>query len=196
MRTIGLAVVLTLLAGAPAGAQIVALGDSATKGFHLAEADTWPFKLEALLRQRGLDVRVANAGVNGDTSEGMLGRLDSAVPEGARVVIFACCGNDNKDPRHAVADHDANMRELFAKLRARAAAVVFSAEHGAGVTFPNDKAIAQRAGAIWCGGIYQGVAPEDIEVSEAGRHPNARGTDAIAARMLPCVLRALRAKGG
>ena len=117
MRWIGLAVLLTLFGGAQANAQVVALGDSATKGFHLPEPDTWPFKLEALLRQRGLDVHVANEGVNGDTSEGMLGRFDSAVPEGTRVVIFACCGNDNKDPRHFVADHDGNVRTIFARLR-------------------------------------------------------------------------------
>ena len=196
MRVISLAVLLTFMAGAPAGAQVVALGDSATKGFFLPESDTWPFKLEALLRARGLDIRVANAGVNGDTSEGMLSRLDSAVPEGTRVVIFACCGNDNKDPRHRVADHDANMRAIFARLRTRGIAVVFSTEHSVDVTFPHDVAIAQSAGASLCGGIYQGVALEDIEVSAAGRHPNARGTDVIAARMLPCVLRALRAKGG
>jgi len=196
MRLTGLAVLSTLLGGAPAGAQVVALGDSATKGFHLPECDTWPFKLEALLRQRGLDVGVANQGVSGDTSEGMLSRLDSAVPEGTRAVIFACCGNDNKDARHLVADHDGNLRAIFARLRARGIAVIFSGEHSAGVTFPEDMAIARSAGASLCGGIYQGVAPEDIETSEAGRHPNARGTDVIAARMLPCVLRALRSKGG
>jgi len=196
MRSIGLAVLLTLFAGAPAGAQVVALGDSATKGFHLSEAETWPFKLEALLRQRGLDVHVANEGVNGDTSEGMLSRLDSAVPAGTRVVIFACCGNDNKNPRHFVADHDADMQAIFARLRARGIAVVFSPERSAGAMNPADIALAQRMGASSCGCIYKGVAPEDIEESPAGRHPNARGTSVIAARLLPCVMSALGAKGG
>jgi acyl-CoA thioesterase-1 len=196
MRFISLAVVLTFLSGTQAGAQVVALGDSATKGYFLPESDTWPFKLEAMLRQRGLDVHVANEGVNGDTSDGMLSRLDSAVPAGTRVVIFACCGNDNKDQRHFVADHDGNMRTIFARLRARGIAVVFSSERSAGVMNPEDIAIARSAGASLCGGIYQGVAQEDIEESKAGRHPNARGTDVIAARMLPCVLRALGSKKG
>jgi hypothetical protein len=43
--------------------------------------------------------------------------------------------------------------------------------------------------------IYQGVPPEDLEESEAGEHPNANGTDIIAARMLPCVMRAMGRKG-
>ncbi len=135
MRLIGLAVLLTLLGGAQASAQVVALGDSATKGFHLPESAAWPFKLEALLRQRGLDVSVANQGVNGDTSDGMLSRLDSAVPEGTRLVIFACCGNDNKDERHLVADHDGNMRAIFARLRARGVAVIFSSDPDAALYY-------------------------------------------------------------
>ncbi len=194
MRLIGLAVLLTLFGGAQAVAQVVALGDSSTKGYQLPESDAWPAKLEALLRQRGVNVSVANEGVNGDTSEGMLSRLDSAVPEGTRVVIFACCGNDNKDQRHFVADHDGNMRAIFSRLRARRIAVVFSWEGSRGVINPADIAIARSAGASLCGGIYQGVSPEDIEESRAGRHPNARGTDVIAARMLPCVMRALKSK--
>ena len=196
MRSIGLAVLLTLLAGAPAGAQVVALGDSATHGFRLAQWDAWPYKLEALLRQNGLDVHVANEGVNGDTSQGMLSRLDSAVPAGTRVVVFACCGNDNKDPGHFVADHEGNMRAIFTRLRARGIAVVFSPEHAANVTFPNDVAIARKAGASLCHGIYDGVAPQDIVASAAGQEVNARGTTAIAARLAPCVMRALKAKGG
>ncbi|MEH2513644.1 lysophospholipase L1-like esterase [Nitrobacteraceae bacterium AZCC 1564] len=33
-----------------------------------------------MLRARGLDVNVINAGISGDTTGGMLARLDSAVP--------------------------------------------------------------------------------------------------------------------
>jgi len=65
----------------------------------------WPAKLEVLLHHRGVNVSVANEGVNGDTSDGMLQRMDSAVPSGTRVVILICCGNDNKDKHHFVTDH-------------------------------------------------------------------------------------------
>jgi acyl-CoA thioesterase-1 len=40
----------------------------------------------AMLRAKGYDVRVANAGVTSDTPSGMLARLDSAVAQGTRVV--------------------------------------------------------------------------------------------------------------
>jgi acyl-CoA thioesterase-1 len=85
MRWLGLIVALTLFGVTTASAQVVALGDSATRGYLLPITDAWPAKLEGLLRQRGINVGVANQGVNGDTSDGMLSRLDSAVPDGTRV---------------------------------------------------------------------------------------------------------------
>ena len=45
------------------------------------------------------------------------------------------------------------------------------------------------------GGSYQDLAPEDKEDSPAGVHPTPSGHDKIAARMLPCVMRALGRKG-
>jgi acyl-CoA thioesterase I len=190
-----LIVALLLFGAIEAKAQVVALGDSSTKGYDVPESETWPAKLKALLRQRGVNVSVANQGINGDTSDGMLGRLDSAVPNGTRVVIFTCCGNDNKDGNHVVADHDSNIRTIVNRLRARAIAVVYSGQSMQGQHDETGVAIARRAGASWCGWVYQGVAREDLNDSPAGRHPTPKGHDAIAARMLPCVLRALGRKG-
>ncbi len=190
MRWLGLALILTLFGAAEAKAQVVALGDSSTRGYFLPISDAWPAKLETLLRQRGYNVGVANEGINGDTSEGMLERVDSAVPNGTRVVIFGCCGNDNKDRHHTVSDHEGNIKAIISRLRARGIAVIFSSNSG-----HDDALIAQGAGApTLCGGMYQGVPPEELEDSKAGRHPTPKGHDIIAARMLPCVMRALGRK--
>jgi|SRR6476660_8835542 acyl-CoA thioesterase I len=64
---------------------IVALGASNTVGRGGA---SYPTELEALLKAKGYDVRVVNAGVNGDTTADMAGRLDSAVPNGTRLVLL------------------------------------------------------------------------------------------------------------
>ncbi len=199
MRWLGLIVALALFGVTAAKAQVVALGGSQTRGYLLPITDAWPAKLEGLLHQRGINVSVANEGVNGDTSDGMLSRLDSAVPDGTRVVILMCCGNDNKDRRNIVADHLGNVTTLVTRLRARGIAVVYSASGG--VAFGRlDEAgasAARSAGASWCGGSYQGLAPEDKEDSHsiAGVHPTPSGHDKIAARMLPCVMRALGRRG-
>jgi acyl-CoA thioesterase-1 len=80
-------------------ATIVALGASNTYGKGVARNQAYPAQLEAILRAKGMSVRVVNAGINGDTTEGMLGRLDSAVPNGTSAVILQPGGNDRRKGR-------------------------------------------------------------------------------------------------
>jgi acyl-CoA thioesterase-1 len=79
-----------------AAATVVALGASNTYGKGVARNQAFPAQLEAILRARGLNVRVINAGINGDTTEGMLRRMDSAVPNGTSAVILQPGGNDGR----------------------------------------------------------------------------------------------------
>jgi acyl-CoA thioesterase-1 len=80
-------------------ATIVALGASNTYGKGVARNQAYPAQLETILRAKGSNVRVVNAGINGDTTEGMLGRLDSAVPNGTTAVILQPGGNDRRKGR-------------------------------------------------------------------------------------------------
>lgn len=77
-------------------ATIVALGASNTYGKGVARNQAYPAQLEAILRAKGSKVRVVNAGINGDTTEGMLRRLDRAVPNGTTAVLFQPGGNDRR----------------------------------------------------------------------------------------------------
>src|ERR1700684_819626 len=70
-------------------AQIVAFGASNTAGYGVGSDSAWPVRLEAMLRAKGYQATVANAGISGDTTIGMLERLDSAVPDGTQLVILA-----------------------------------------------------------------------------------------------------------
>lgn len=88
---------ILIFAAAPAGAAtIVALGASNTYGKGVARNQAYPAQLEAILRAKGANVRVVNAGINGDTTEGMLRRLDQAVPKGTSAVILQPGGNDRR----------------------------------------------------------------------------------------------------
>ena len=89
------ALVLSMVAVAHA-ATVVALGASNTFGKGVARGQAYPAQPEALLRTRGLGVHVVNAGVNGDTTAGMLARLDRVVPKGTSVVILQPGGNDRR----------------------------------------------------------------------------------------------------
>src|SRR3974390_3285553 len=77
-----------LCASSAANAQVVALGASNTAGKGVSSQDAYPAQLEAMLKAKGYAVSVINSGINGDTTPGMLARLDSAVPKGTRVVIL------------------------------------------------------------------------------------------------------------
>ena len=106
-----------------ASAQIVALGHSAVRG-NVAEFEMWPAVLEGLLRARGSQVHVANAGVWGETTGATLARVSSAVPEGTRIVILADSpANDvrqNMSPIQAAA----NIVAIKSQLRARGIRIV------------------------------------------------------------------------
>jgi acyl-CoA thioesterase I len=80
--------------GVAHAATVVALGASNTYGKGVSRSQAYPAQLQALLRARGINVQVINAGINGDTTAGMLARLGQAVPKGTSVVIVQPGGND------------------------------------------------------------------------------------------------------
>jgi acyl-CoA thioesterase I len=85
------------LAAAPLHARplnIVAIGASNTSGLGVGEQNAYPAVLERLLRQKGIDAHIVNAGVWGDVTAGMRNRLDAAVPKGTDIVILQPGAND------------------------------------------------------------------------------------------------------
>ena len=105
LRMLGLKILgcLAILAGisnvaiAPASAAtVVALGASNTYGKGVARNQAFPAQIEAILRAKGVNCRVINAGINGDTTAGMLGRLDRVMPSGTSAVILQPGGNDGR----------------------------------------------------------------------------------------------------
>jgi acyl-CoA thioesterase-1 len=74
---------------------IVAIGASFTSGRGLGKYaldgvdvnHAYPAQLEAMLKGRGIDAHVRNAGVSGDTSGGIYGRLNSEISEDTNIAI-------------------------------------------------------------------------------------------------------------
>ena len=119
LRTvIRLALVCAMLSfGSADAATIVALGASNTFGKGVARNQAYPAQLEAILRARGHDARVVNAGVNGETTGAMLRRLDQVVPKGTTVVILQPGGNDRR--KGTEADRAASISEIQSQLKGR-----------------------------------------------------------------------------
>ena len=169
-RIIAALILLSATAEA-ASVNIVALGASNTyghgQGRHpggVPPSEAWPAQLEAMLRAKGIDAHVRNAGIPGDTTGGMLARLDSAVPPGTRLVIFQPGGNDRR--RGAGAERAGNIAAIKHRLGARHVRVIMI-------------------------GPIQRIAPPSTHDPD-GQHFNARGHTAIARSLLPRVIAALR----
>jgi acyl-CoA thioesterase-1 len=122
LGTIGALAILivTFVSASADAATIVALGASNTYGKGVARNQSYPAQLEAILRAKGANVRVVNAGINGDTTEGMLQRLDRTVPNGTSAVILQPGGNDRKGSPDRTS-------EIQSRLRARGIPVIMIA---------------------------------------------------------------------
>jgi acyl-CoA thioesterase I len=102
-----------LFVGAAQAATVVAPGASITYGKGISRGQACPAQLEALLRARGLNARVINAGINGNTTSEMLARLNSAVQNGTSVVILQPGGNDR---RKSAPDQTAEIETRLAAM--------------------------------------------------------------------------------
>ncbi|HEX6102487.1 MAG TPA: arylesterase [Alphaproteobacteria bacterium] len=191
---------LALLAAGPAAAQsltILALGDSLTAGFGLGPGQGFAPQLERALKENGVDARVIDAGVSGDTTAGGLARLDWALAERPDLVILELGANDmlrGVDP----AETRANLDAMLAKLRAAGPKVLLAGMRAAPNLGPDyagafEKAYADLA-AKYAVPLYpfflEGVATDPKLNLPDGLHPNEAGVREIVRRILPHVLAA------
>ena len=73
---------------------IAALGDSLTQGYGLPPDEGFVPQLESWLKATGVDVKIINAGVSGDTTAGGLSRIEWTLTPEVDAVIIALGGND------------------------------------------------------------------------------------------------------
>jgi len=175
--------------------RILMLGDSLTAGQGLASRDALPARLEAALRAHGLDARVIDAGVSGDTTAGGLARLDWALADRPHAVIVALGANDALralDP----AVPRSNLDRLLATLSERGLPVLLAGmlaprnlgpEYGArfDAIYPE---LAERHATLLYPFLLDGVATVAGLNQADGLHPNPAGVEVIAQRLLPSVL--------
>lgn len=97
---------------------LLALGDSLTAGYGLAEGEGLVPQLQTWLQAQGADVVVVNAGVSGDTTAGGLSRLDWSLTPDVDAVMVLLGGNDllrGLPPSEARKNLDAILSGITAK---------------------------------------------------------------------------------
>ena len=174
--------------------RILAFGDSLTAGYGLAPEEAFPARLEARLKEAGIDAEVTNGGVSGDTTAGGLARLDWALAEKPQIVLLELGANDalrGIEPKVARANLDA----MLAKIRAAGAKAILMgmvAPGNWGREYQQDFAalypdLARKYAVPLYPFFLEGVAMDTSLNLGDGLHPNAKGADLIAGHVVPLV---------
>lgn len=180
---------------------ILAFGDSLFAGYDLAESEGYPEQLQAAMRARGINAKVIDAGVSGDTTQAGAQRiafvLDNAgtAPELALVELG---GNDllrSLPPEQTRANLEAILREL----QAREIPVVLMGMRappnmGAGYQAQFDAIypeLAQKYGAALVPHFLDPVYDKPELILPDRIHPTAAGVSALVAASVDTVVQAL-----
>ena len=116
-----------LAVAAPAQTLIVAFGASNTSGKGVLPWEAWPAQLEGMLKAKGYNVHVKNAGKAGDTTSGMLHRLFFAVPSGTKIVILDVGGGYYNNRKTTIASQlrgPQDIKAIETKLKSRGIIVI------------------------------------------------------------------------
>ncbi len=74
--------------------KIIAVGDSLTAGYGLNLNESYPMQLEKKLQENSYNVEVINAGISGETTAGLLDRVDFIKSNDPEMILITIGGND------------------------------------------------------------------------------------------------------
>jgi acyl-CoA thioesterase-1 len=188
-------------AGAPAAGRVPVIldfGDSLTAGYGLPAGQAFPARLEAWLHQQGIEARVVNAGVSGDTTAGGLARLDWALADKPDLVILALGANDALRGIEPSSVRE-NLDKMIGKIEASGAKVLLLGmlappnwgeeyRHAFDQIFPE---LARIHHLPLYPFFLEGVAMKPELNQPDGLHPNERGVAVLVDRIAPVVARLL-----
>lgn len=180
---------------------ILAFGDSLLAGYGLNDGESYPERLEQALRARGINARIANAGVSGDTTAAGLERLDftlSSQSETPDLAIISLGGNDmlrGLPPATARENLEAILRRFKEKnipvvLLGMLAAPNLGEDYAQKFN-PIYPQLAEKYGATLVPFFLQPVIDKPDLMQDDHVHPTALGIDAIVTATVDDVAEAL-----
>lgn len=188
---------------APTGRErrILAFGDSLFTGYGLEDGQGYPDGLEAALRRRGINARVIDAGVSGDTSAAGLQRIEfvlDAQQDAPELAIVELGGNDLLRGI-APAETRENLRAILAELQQRNIPVLLMGMRappnlGEAYVAEFDRIypeLAERFGAALVPFFLEPVYDQPALIQPDRIHPTAEGIEAMVAATVDDVERAL-----
>jgi acyl-CoA thioesterase-1 len=171
---------------------LVGLGDSLMAGYELAPEEAFPARLEKLMKGKGYDVAITNAGVSGDTSADGLARIDWSIPDGTDGVILELGANDALRGL-SPSDTRKNLEAAIQRLQQRKIPILLVgilAPPNMGSDYekafnPIYKDLATKYKLLLYPFFLDGVVLKAGSLLKDGMHPNADGTEIMAKKFLP-----------
>lgn len=204
-------VALAAMAARAEPVEVVALGDSLTAGYGLMDHEGFVPQLRTWLEERGVEARIVNAGVSGDTTAGGLSRVDWSLSPLTEAMIVTLGGNDllrGIDPANA---RD-NLRGILEIAQERDLDVLLVGMEAPGNYGPDYKAefdrmyadLAQEFGTLYFPRFFEGLLADGATPAELrdfmqadGIHPNGAGVARIVEAIGPSVAELIAtAQGG
>lgn len=179
---------------------VLALGDSLTQGYGLPEAEGFVPQLEAWLQDRGIDARVINGGVSGDTSAGGAARVAWSLTEDVDAMIVALGGNDMLRGTDPAVTRE-NIASILREAAARQVEVLLVGMRAPGNYGPGYKQafdalypdLAATHGVLYHDNFFAGLGEGDPDslrrfMQADGLHPDAGGVARIVDALGPAVI--------
>ena len=174
--------------------KLAALGDSLTAGYGLQGPDSFPIQLQNLLKNKGYNVSVQNAGVSGDTAAGGLARLDWSLGNDVDGVIIELGANDALRGISPGSTRT-SLENIIARLKQRKIDVLLTGmlappnlgpdyADSYNAIFPN---LAKKYNLVFYPFFLKDVAAVPSLNQPDGIHPTAAGVKIIVRNLLPKV---------
>ncbi len=181
---------------------VLAFGDSLTAGYGLKPGDAFPAQLQAALKKNGIQARVHNGGVSGDTSaagKARLGWVIASLKTKPDLVILELGANDMLRGLKP-AQTRTNLDAILADLKRRGIPVLIAGMRASpnlgkayqaqfDVIYP---ALAKKYGVGLYPFFMDGVTPNKALLIADQMHPNPKGVAIIVRRIYPLVAARLK----
>jgi len=179
--------------------KIIAVGDSLTAGYGIAEEQAFPALLEEKLRPDGYNFQVINAGISGETSSGALSRIPWILAQEPDIVILETGANDalRGVPTNLTRRNITNCVRLLKEKNVVVILAGMQIVRNLGVSYTKSfaemyPAVAKEENVLLIPFFLEGVA-ENPSLNQADFiHPNEEGHRIIVNSVYPFVLEAIK----
>ncbi len=178
---------------------VLVFGDSLSAGYGIDIDQSWPALLQSRLASQGYEHRVINASISGETTEGGITRIASALENfSPDLVILELGGNDGLRgfPPERM---KSNLQAIIETAKGSGAAVVML-----GIRIPTNygprytgafenvyRELADQLGVRWIEFFMEGIALKEELMQDDGIHPNAEAQSMLLDNAWPIIREAL-----